>query len=376
MTVYLYDVAVSDFGRYPDRRIEDLIADVLLELKTADHPEPDAVIAGTVFGSRPNILRALSFVGWSGLPLILIDNACASGTTALHEAAQAIEHGRFDTVLVVGFEQLSAQPPGPLQRPPEDPGTQSGLTLPGLYAMSAHRYMARYGASAEDIASVAVKNFGNAALNPKAHRRRTVSLSEVLDSPMVATPLTKLQCAPRSDGAAAALLGRRRCGAGDLVVRGSALLGGTAWGAGERLWTAKLVGDTTAAACEAADVELSEIDCFEVHDAFTIGEIVCIEAMGLVEEGTGAVATRTGLTAISGKRPVNTSGGLLGRGHALGATGLAQVDEIARQLRGVAGARQLRDCDVGLVETSGGSTSGIDGDSCCVVVLARQGVGR
>jgi acetyl-CoA C-acetyltransferase len=201
-----------------------------------------------------------------------------------------------------------------------------------------------------------------------------VSVDNVLASRMIADPLTLLQCCSIADAAAAAVVGPTRGHPGDVPIRSSALRSGKLWDhRSTRVWGWDIVHDTARDAYEQAGVEPGDIDVFEVHDAFTIGEIVTIEALGLAEIGSGGKLTESGHTTIGGPQPVNPSGGLLSRGHPLGATGLAQLAEIVWQLRGEAGDRQVDGARLGVVETMGGGTAGIDGNGCVVTVLEAPG---
>ena len=231
--------------------------------------------------------------------------------------------------------------------------------------MSASRYMHEHGASAEDLARVAVKNSHHGALNPRAYRRRALALEEVLASRMIADPLTLYQCAGLSDAAAAVVLGARRRDARDVHLRASALRAGRAWDhASEHVWGWEIVAETARDAYAAAGIEPTDVDVVELHDAFTIGEIVTIEALGLREEGTAPAAIAAGELSLGGRMPVNPSGGLLSRGHPLGATGVAQTAEVVWQLRGEAGSAQVDRARIGLLETMGGGAAGLDGNGC------------
>jgi acetyl-CoA C-acetyltransferase len=197
-----------------------------------------------------------------------------------------------------------------------------------------------------------------------------MTVEEVLGSRMVADPLTLLQCCDIADAAAAAVVGGDRGERRDVPVRASALRSGGLWDhRSTHPWGYELVAQTAAEAWEQASVGPNEINLFEVHDAFTIGEITTTEALGLAAPGEGGTLVRKGHTALGGAQPVNSSGGLLSRGHPLGATGLAQLAEAVWQLRGEAGARQVKGARTAAVETMGGGTAGIDGNGCVVVVL-------
>ena len=213
-----------------------------------------------------------------------------------------------------------------------------------------------------------MKNHRHGLHNPRAQYRLDCTIDEVLASRMIADPLTLLQCCPTSDGAAAAVVGPDRPGA--VRVRSTALRSGELWDhRTDHVWGFDTVRRTASAAFEQADVGPTDVDLFEVHDAFTIGELVTTEALGLAAEGKGAALVDAGHTALGGPQPVNPSGGLLSRGHPLGCTGLAQLAEIVWQLRGQAGDRQVPGARLGVVETMGGGVAGMDGNACVVSVL-------
>jgi acetyl-CoA acetyltransferase len=376
MGAAIYGVGTTTFALDPGRSASSLVWEAVREaLADADIESIDAVYLGTVFGEMGAAQRALQGLGITEVPIVRVENACASGTTAFHEGCAAIEAGRYAHVLAVGVEHMSSSR-GPIAPEPRDPDGATGLALPALYAMSASRYMACHGVTRDELAQVAVKNRRHGAENPRAQHRHAVSVAEVLDSRMIADPLTRLQCSSISDGAAAAVLGVARDHPRDVRVRGSALCSGGLWDyRTDHAWGYEIVARTTEQARERASIGIDDVDVFEVHDAFTIGEIVTTEALGLAAEGEGAALVASGATAHGGQAPVNPSGGLLARGHPLGATGLAQIAEIVWQLRGDAGARQVPDARIGLVETMGGGVSGLDGNACVVAVL-EAGVAR
>lgn len=371
MTAWIWGVGTSSFGRQTDKLPAELAWEALQEaLADADVSHVDAAFVGTVFGSLGVAQRALLGVGLTGIPIVTVENACASGSTALHEAHQAIANGRYECVIALGVEHLTSLFDGPIASDPTDREQATGLLFPGIYAMSASRYMFDHHASAGDLAAVAVKNSRHGALNPRAQRQRALSLEEVLASRMIAEPLTLYQCAGLSDAAAAVVLGPTRRSSRDVAVRATALRSGRAWDqASEHVWGYEVVRDTARDAYNLAGIEPSDADVFEVHDAFTIGELVTVEALGLVAEGTAPAALAAGKFSIGGTNPVNPSGGLLARGHPLGATGVAQAAELVWQLRGEAEQRQVSDPRIGLLETMGGGTAGIDGNACVVAVL-------
>jgi acetyl-CoA C-acetyltransferase len=368
-------VGTSHFGRQPERDLLHLAHDAVAEAFTdADVADVDAVWVGTVFGAPGVAQRVLRAIGITGVPIITVENACASGTTAFLEAHEAIRTGRHQRVLALGVEQMSTAFSGAITPELTDPEGLGGLALPALYAMSASRYLHEGMVTMEQLAAVSVKNHAHALHNSRAQYSGSYTLDEVLGSRMISDPLTLLQCCPTSDGAAAAVLTPASGAAGEIRVRGLALRSGVHWDhTSPHVWGYDVVRATAQEAYAAAGLDsTSDIDVVEVHDAFTIGEVVTTEALGLVEPGEGGAAAAAGKTALGGDTPVNPSGGLLSRGHPLGATGLAQVAEITWQLRGQAEGRQVPGARLGLVETMGGGVSVLDGNACVVVVLEAQ----
>ena len=237
-----------------------------------------------------------------------------------------------------------------------------GITFPGLYAMLARVHMQRFGTTSEQLAAVAVKNHANGLLNPHAQYHLKVSIEDVLASTMVADPLHLLDCSPVTDGAAAMVLTTveraKKLGGDKPVVKitGSGLATDTITLANrEDLSELGAVRKAAARAYEMAGRKPDDLHVVEVHDCFTIAEIMATEAIGLFDPGFGATAVEDGLTSLSGKIPVNTSGGLKSKGHPVGATGVAQAIEIVSQLRGEAGQRQVEGARVGLAQNMGGS---------------------
>ena len=369
--VAVQGVGTSMFGKQPEISGPELVRTAVFEaLDDAGRPEIDAVFAGTVFGAPGTIQRALQTCGITEVPIITIENACASGTSAFHEACRAVDSGQFEHVLAVGVETMTLHFGGAIHPEETDSEGRQGMAMPTIYAMSANRYLHEFGVTPEQLASVSVKNHRHAVGNDRAQHQRVVDVEEVLASRMIADPLTLLQCCSIADAAAAAVVGRKRPGEQDVSVRSSVLRSGKLWDhRSPYVWGWEIVNATARQAYADAGIAAVDIDVLEVHDAFTIGEIVTIEALGLAPLGEGGALTESGHTTVGGPQPVNPSGGLLSRGHPLGATGLAQVAEIVWQLRGAAGPRQVVGARLGVVETMGGGTAGIDGNGCVVAVL-------
>lgn len=376
MSVHVIGVGTSYFGKQADVPATRLAATAIREaLDDAGIDDPakiQAAFVGTVFGAPGTAARALQAAGITAIPTLTFESACASGTTAFAEAVHAVRAGRYDVVLCLGVEHMSSVFDGAIHPEQTDPEGRVGLALPALYAMSASRYLSDGAVTLEQLAMVSVKNHANALANPRAQYSGSFTVREVLDSKMISDPLTLLQCCPISDGAAAAVVSARPAADGRRDVEVIAVAEGTGrpWGQGSpHVWGFDLVEETAHRVYEQAGLGPRDVQVFEVHDAFTIGEIVTTEALGLAPVGGGGELVERGITGRDGAHSVNPSGGLLSRGHPLGATGLAQLAEVTWQLRGEAGERQVRGANIGLVETMGGGASGVDGNACVVALL-------
>lgn len=377
--VYVIGAGMTRFGKHPDRDSTDLGAEAVREAIRDADLDPrriQAAYCGHVFQGMVTGQRVLAQVGLAGLPLANVENACSSGATAIREGYLAIRAEECDVVLAFGVEHLTTRFRGALTPDKDDIEAVVGLTMPGVYAMRARRYMADYGVAWEQLALIPVKNKANAALNPFAQFQDPVTVEQVLASRMIADPLRLLDCSPVSDGAAAVVLasGRvaRRLGKGRAIrLAASALRTGEVESEPLPMTFEPLTHATASDAYERAGVRPRDIDVAEVHDCFTIAEALRVEGLGLFGRGEYPKAVEAGEAGIGGRLPVNPSGGLLGKGHPLGATGVAQVVELVRQLRGEAGPRQIADPKVGLAHCRGGKAAGVEGAACTVQVLTR-----
>jgi len=313
-------------------------------------------------------------LGLAGVAATRVESACASGGAALRTAFFEVASGASDLVLAAGVEKMNDG--GDVTAVLATAADQEneayhGITFPGLYAMIARAHMHACGTTEKDLAAVSVKNHRHGALNPKAQFRREVALEEVMSSSLVAEPLRLLHCSPVSDGAAAVLLcpldQARKYTDRPVLIRGSGCATAP-MALADRKDPSHLDAVQLAAerAYEMAGIGPEDIQLAEVHDCFSIAEICCIEALGLVERGLGGRAAGSGVTALGGRTPVNTSGGLKSKGHPVGATGIAQAIEVFEQLRGEAGKRQVQGARIGLAQNMGGS-----GASCVVHVFER-----
>ncbi len=288
-------------------------------------------------------------IGLPGIACTRIENACPSGSDAFRVGAMAVASGVYDVVLVIGVEKMrdKSAEEGLLARAAAGhPIFTRGETAPVLFAPFATRHMYEYGTTREMLASVAVKNHHNGALDPYAHFQNEITIENVLDSPEVCSPLHLLDCCPQTDGAAAVLLVSAEHAArytkNPVWVAGFGVATDHPYLHEKSTFTAMQATESAAARAYAmAGVGPTDIDCAEVHDCFTITEILDIEDLGFVEKGKGGPASLAGETSLTGRIPINTSGGLLAKGHPIGATGVAQIVECWWQLRGEAGERQV-----------------------------------
>jgi len=377
--VYVLGVGMTQFGKHPDKTAADLGAASLREAIAdagIDGRMVDAAYCGHVFQGMVTGQRILAQVGLAGIPLSNVENACSSGATAIREASLAIRAGEHDVVAAIGTEHLTNRFAGALTPDESDPEAAVGATMPGVYAMRARRYMEEFGMTREQLAMVAVKNKLNASMNPLAHFRKRITVDDVLASRPIADPLNLLDCSPVTDGSATAILVSEqvadRLGKGRAIrLAASTLRTGTVDVKPTSMTFEPLTRDTATDAFEKSGIGPDEVDFAEVHDCFSIAEILRVEGLGLFAQGEYPGAVERGEASLGGRLPINPSGGLLGKGHPLGGTGVAQVVEVVRQLRGEAGDRQIADARVGLAHCRGGKAVGIEGAACTVQILVR-----
>lgn len=375
---YIRGVGMTPFGRHPELRTPELAQQAILAaLSDAKMTLNDiqAVYCANVFGGMILGQVIVRDLGFQGIPVYNVENACASGATAVHLARHALLAQQYDNILVIGVEQLTQLGGGaiPLQR--NDDKTElyakAGMVLPAVYAMRGTRFIHERRGTREDLAAIAVKNRFHGSLNEYAQQRAEVTVGQVLDSRMVAEPLTLLQCCPSQvDGAAALVLSRRSPdGSRPVKVLASVVQSGIVESAGDDILDAEITARAARLAYEQAGVSPVDVDVVELHDAFTIAELLYYEALGLAARGEAASLLRSGQTRLGGRVPVNPSGGLLAKGHPLGATGVAQMVEIVWQLQGRAGARQAGAPSIGLTQCTGGGIAGVDHAASSVHLL-------
>lgn len=367
---------MTRFGKQPERTIEELGREALLKaLKDAgiERRDVDEVFCGSLFGGTLIGQRILRDLGMTRIPITNVENACSSSSAALREACAAIAVGRAETVLVIGIDQLTRLGGGTIPLEKTDIEVNLGFAMPALYAMRARRYMHETGATSQHLAMIAAKAHEAGALNPYAQFQNRLTPEEVLASRMIADPLTLYMCCPTGDGAAAAVVTtqkRAEARGKPIRVAASTLQSGLYKTGFRDMATSELTVRTAKLAYEAAGIGPEDIDVAEIHDAFTSAEMMYYESLGFCGKGGALGMVERGDTRIDGAKPVNPSGGLLCRGHPVGATGVAQICEAVWQLRGEAGKHQVKGAKVALTHCTGGGISGLDHGACAVHILA------
>ncbi|MBI4242158.1 MAG: thiolase domain-containing protein [Candidatus Rokubacteria bacterium] len=371
--VAVIGVGVTPFGKH-DRSSGELFAEAAAEALADADLSPGAVQAlyyGNVVGGEAERQlhmgpQAASILGIPWVPTTRFETACATSHAAFRHAVMEVASGVSDVVLVGGAERVLNLP--------TDEATEyfayasdatfeqpAGLTFPGVFALIARALMAKDGTTEEQMAHVAVKNHRHGALNPKAQFRKEITLEEVLASPKIADPLKLYDCCPFTDGGAAVVVVTeelaRRSRRPVWVLASAAASDSMCLHDKKDLTRALATERAAQSAYRQAGLASEDVDVVELHDCFTIAEILATEGLGFFEPGAGGIAAEKGWTTLGGKLPVNPSGGLKAKGHPIGATGAAQIAEIVTQLRGEAGLRQVEGARVGLVHTLGGNTA-------------------
>jgi acetyl-CoA acetyltransferase len=366
------------FGKYPDKTLAEIGWPAVKEAIVESGIPPksiDAVYCGTALGGMLAGQRIMKTLGLTGMPIINIENACSSSSSALAEAWTAVASGRHDVVLVIGVEKLTKFGGGTLPLEREDWEVQQGMVMPALYAMRARRYMHEYGLTQEQLAQVSVKAHDHGALNPNAQIKKRVSLEEVMNARPVTDPFTLWHCCPTGDGAAAIIIASadvvRQHKTNPVRIAASEVTSGVYTNGYRDMTWAELTARGAAEAYKMAGVAPDDVDVAEIHDAFTIAELMYYEAFGFCERGKAYELLASGATSLGGDIVVNPSGGLLSRGHPVGATGAAQAVEIVRQLEGRAGAHQVDDAKVGISHATGGGIAGLDHGACSIHIFVR-----
>ncbi len=370
--VAVIGVAMNKWGELWTKPMRDIFVEAALA--TIDDAQIDHLDSMYIGSMTPGLFLGqehlgsmlADYLGYNPIPATRVESACASGGLAFRLAFMEVALGMSDIVLAGGIEKMTdvggdEATYALASAADQDYEGYNGATFPGLYALMARRHMHQFGTTREQLAHVAVKNHANGSMNPLAQFPFKVTVEGVINSTMIADPLRILDCSPITDGAAAAILCpldlAKQKGINPLIkITGSGHATDTiALHQREDITFLKATAKAGEMAFKMAGVSPSDIDFAEVHDCFTIAEICVIEALGFVKRGEGGKAAESGLTALDGRIPINASGGLKSKGHPVGATGLAQIYEVVKQLRGDAGKRQVKGAQRGLTQNMGGT---------------------
>ena len=408
--IFIVGVGMTAFGKMLDRSVKSLVAEAV-HAALADSGAGTAEIDLALFSNTTQAIMegqhavagqvALRSMGFAGLPIINVENACASASTAVYQAVGMLRAGMSEVALAIGVEKMHDVDKGKSSaifdgawdvheaegvlagladigagvEPP--PGTPPGVRSPfmHLYASMARGHMQAFGTTQRHLAAVSAKNHHHSTMNPLSQFQKDFTVEEVLASPVIAWPLTLPMCSPISDGAAAAILCTKSAlarfpGAAPVRLLSSVLTSGS-----DRAWTEfdrHLCRVAALKAYDEAGIGPGDMSVAEVHDASAFAEIVQVENLGLCPIGQGGWISERGETSLGGRIPVNPSGGLESKGHPIGATGLGQVFELVQQLRGRAGARQVQGVRFAVAE-NGGGFHGVEEAAAVVTVLGRVG---
>ncbi|HZQ53581.1 MAG TPA: thiolase domain-containing protein [Bryobacteraceae bacterium] len=381
--VAIIGIGKTAFGPFPDRDLRSLAVEAISHALADAHIEPGAIealylgnFAGPSFVGQNHLAPYIgAAASLEEVPCTRIEDACASSGSAFFHAWQSVAYSIYDSVLVAGVEKMTSQSTPRVTEILAGAGDMSGegragATFPALFGMIARRHMHQYGTTREHLASVAVKNHANGARNPLAHMRKVITMEQALAGRLVAEPLTVYDCSLISDGAASVVLvplsnAPQYTSRFVRVLSVAQTSDHVALDSKADITVFPAVQSAGEKAYHLASVGPTDIEVAEVHDCFTIAEIIASEDLGFVEKGDGGPFAAAGCTAISGRIPINTSGGLKSKGHPVGATGTGQICDIVMQLRGDAGERQVARHRIGLAQNLGGS-----GATCVVSILA------
>jgi acetyl-CoA C-acetyltransferase len=371
--VAVVGIGKTAFGAFPERDLRSLAVEAGQKCLADAHVNPSKIeafylgnFAGPSFVGQNHLAPYIaSGLGITGVPCTRFEAACASSGSAFFHAVSSVAAGMYDLVLVGGVEKMTSQSTPKVTEILAGAGdvsgeVKAGATFPALFAMIARRHMFQYGTTREQLAAVAVKNHANGAKNPLAHMRKLITMEQALAGKPISEPLTVYDCSLISDGAAAVLIAPLERAA-EFTDRPVKILGiaqtsdYVALDAKEDITTFRAVRTAGEKAYKMAGVTARDIQFAELHDCFTIAEIIAMEDLGFVQKGEGGPYALAGKTCLNGELPVNASGGLKSKGHPVGATGVGQICDIVMQIRGDAGELQLARNSLGLAENLGGS---------------------
>ena len=371
--VAVVGIGKTAFGALPDRDLRSLAVEAGQKALEDAHAKPEQIeafflgnFAGPSFVGQNHLAPYVAAgMGIIGIPATRFEAACASSGAAFFSAVSAVMAGLYDVVLVTGVEKMTSQPTPKVTEILAGAGdlcgeVRAGATFPALFAMIARRHMYQYGTTREMMAAVAVKNHSNGAKNPLAHMRKVITMEQALSGKPIADPLTVYDCSLVSDGAASVVIVPLER-ASEFTSKPVRVLGisqasdNVALDEKDDITTLRAVKTSAEKAYKMAGVSPADIQFAEVHDCFTIAEILATEDLGFVKKGEGGPYALAGKTCLQGERPVNTSGGLKAKGHPVGATGVGQICDVAQQIRGETGERQIARNKLGLAQNLGGS---------------------
>ena len=377
--VVISGIGIVPFGYYPDVSTHSLATPAVLDAiddAGIEWKEVQAAFCGSVYQGTGSGHQVLREIGLTGIPIVNVENACSSGTSAFRLGYEAVISGQYDTVVVLGFEKM---PTGPIASTAFRPWQlKMGFNVqPANYALEAMEYMTRYGVTIDDISFVTINNRRQGALNPNARFRSEVTMEQIESSRMISTPFRLFHCAPVADGAACLILnrpGKEASPSRSVRIRAATLCSGKhgdAFYQNGMMSSVKFapsegfVQQSAREAYELAGLGPEEVDVLQVYDSMAAGQLWDLENLGFCPLGEAPAYMRKGYFSSGGAKPANTDGGMMSRGHPLGATGTAQIFEIVQQLRGEAKARQVPGARVGLTHAMGA------GPNSSVVILQR-----
>jgi acetyl-CoA C-acetyltransferase len=369
--VAVIGVGMQKWGELWTKSTRDIFVEsALLAMDDAGLDKLDAMYVGCMtsglFAAQEHLGAIMAdYLGQRGIPSTRVESACASGGLAFRMAFMDVASGVHDVVLAGGVEKMTDVAGGDATHALATAADMrwegvSGVTFPGLYAMMAVAHMHKYGTTREQLAAVSVKNHHNGTMNPRAQFRMEITVEGVIGSTKVADPLNILDCSPITDGAAAAILVpadmvKKLKKPGVKVIGTGHATDSIALHDRDDLTALNAVAEAAEQAYKMSGKGPKDIDLYEVHDCFSIAEIIVSESLGLFERGKGGPAAEAGETSLEGRFPINPSGGLKSKGHPVGATGVAQIVEISEQLRGESGDRQIKNARLGLAQNMGGT---------------------
>ncbi|MGO8912737.1 MAG: thiolase family protein [Bradyrhizobium sp.] len=375
--VYVIGAGMTNFGPAPDVEVHELAREAAWNAITSSGVDPEDIeltYAGHAYQGQCFGQKVLMKIGITGMPIVNVENACASGSSAVYGIVNAIRAGEIDIGLAIGAEKLSGRGGGFTPLVPDDLESSMGRVMPAVFAMMAQKHMSRYGTTLDQMAKVAVKNRRNGSRNPYARWTDPITVDDVLSSPMIAEPLTRLSCCPVSDGAAAVLLASekvaRKYTSRPVAVLAAVLTSGKRTPHGMVDDRSEMTVRSAEIAYAKAGIKPCDVDVCELHDPFTIAELIHYEDLGFCKPGEAGRFIDEGRSEIGGDVAVSPSGGLMTRGHPLGATGVAQIAELFWQLSGAAGDRQVPGARIGLAHAVGGGVTGLEAGACSVFILS------